>query len=315
MYFHQIICDICQESDSFGREEATTGTASAVIHGRTNSGRELNEANWWRNQSFIQILSSSLDSVREAAYLDTFHKTTAQIFSARLLRSPTGFNPDWSFTNRKKESSREIREKSTHWAGPAEPNDPPRLAPQSPAPKPLPESNPNSGLLLLTTLLPPTLSDTYREPSVALSCPRQRNLLKSVGSFLRWEIGAPRSCPSGAAQVPGAPSYRPPDSWAESAIHDNAGSNFAKSIHSKLAKRIHSNLAKSIHSNLGKSKNSQRSIPIPFNSFRKMKLFSFRLLILIISVATNISFLSFQSIFQNYLTSEDPFFVVTSSFS
>ena len=37
MYFHQIICDICQEGDSFGREEATTGTASAVIHGGTNN--------------------------------------------------------------------------------------------------------------------------------------------------------------------------------------------------------------------------------------------------------------------------------------
>ena len=77
---------------------------------------------------------------------------TLIVFTNRLLRSSplitnlVSIPTDPSQTGEKNRSD----EKSTHWAGPVEPKDPPQLAPQSPAPMPpLPESNPNSRLLLL----------------------------------------------------------------------------------------------------------------------------------------------------------------------
>ena len=91
---------------------------------------------------------------------------TLIVFTNRLLRSSplitnlVSIPTDPSQTGEKNRSD----EKSTHWAGPAEPKDPPQLAPQSPAPMPpLPESNPNSRLLLLDH--PPPLRKK-RPPSV-----------------------------------------------------------------------------------------------------------------------------------------------------
>ena len=146
----------------------------------------------------------------EAAYLDSLHKTTAKIFSARLHWSPTGLNPNRPSTNWRKQLCREIQEKFTLG----------QVWPSSTAPRNwrlslrlrhsrsqiLPPNSCSMMLLLLT----PALGNMHRKqrPSVA----RQIYLgsFKEPWKFL--EIGAVRSWPSVAAQVPGAPSYRPPDS-------------------------------------------------------------------------------------------------------
>ena len=113
----------------------------------------------------FRFVSSLLDSVQ-------WRMLTLLVFTNRLLRSSplitnlVSIPTDPSQTGEKNRSD----EKSTHWAGPAEPKDPPQLAPQSPAPMPpLPESNPNSDSSCSIILLPPPLSKTHRKqrpPSV-----------------------------------------------------------------------------------------------------------------------------------------------------
>ena len=113
----------------------------------------------------FRFFSSLLDSVE-------WWMLTLIVFTNRLLRSSplitnlVSIPTDPSQTGEKNRSD----EKSTHWAGPVEPKDPPQLAPQSPAPMPpLPESNPNSDSSCSIILLPPPLSKTHRKqrpPSV-----------------------------------------------------------------------------------------------------------------------------------------------------
>ena len=203
----------------------------------------------------FRFFSSLLDSVQ-------WRMLTLIDFTNRLLRSSLRDSTDHqlisiptdpSQTGEKNRSD----EKSTHWAGPAEPKDPPQLAPQSPAPMPpLPESNPNSDSSCSIILLPSGRSD---HPQLAEANISFKEPWKFSPAVENWGTA---KLPEWSGTSPGGSELSTPGQLSR------AGNSRRRRF--KLCKEHTFKLAKDW---------SQFHSDCPFNSSPKMKLFSFGLLI------------------------------------